>query len=198
MPNSTGAEHMGAQHDPSPAEGTGDGAARLAEPAEAPSGDGGAQPAPEQVDSEADRDDALARLEDRWRRALADLDNLRKRFAREVDRERSQERSRVAATWLPVVDDLERALSYEGGNSGAVVEGVRTVLAHAVQVLERLGYARDTMTGVPFDPQRHEVVGVVEQPDTAPGTVVEVLRAGYGTGGQQLRPAAVVVSRRGE
>lgn len=49
-----------------------------------------------------------------------------------------------------------------------------------------------------FDPERHEVVGVVEQPDSAPGTVVEVLRPGYGEGSRQLRPAAVVVSRREE
>jgi molecular chaperone GrpE len=67
-----------------------------------------------------------------------------------------------------------------------------------VKILDQLGYARDDQTGVPFDPQRHEVVGVINVPDTAPGTVVEVLRPGYGEGSNQLRPAAVVVSRREE
>ena len=148
----------------------------------------------EQPDSDAE----LARLEDRWRRAVADLDNLRKRYTRELDRERHQERSRVTGAWLPIVDDLERALAYEGGNQGPVIEGVRTILDQAARVLERLGYRRDAETGVPFDPARHEVVGVIDAPDAAPGTVVEVLRAGYGEGPNQLRPAAVVVSRREE
>ena len=140
----------------------------------------------------------LARLEDRWRRAVADVDNLRKRYARELDRERAAERSRVAGAWLPIVDDLERALAYDGGQSNAVIEGVRTILDHAVKVLDQLGYPRDDETGVPFDPQRHEVVGVIDVPTSAPGIVVEVLRPGYGKGSNQLRPAAVVVSRREE
>ncbi len=77
-------------------------------------------------------------------------------------------------------------------------EGVQSTLDQAIQVLAQLGYPRDVEAGVPFDPERHEVVGVVDRPDTAPGTVVEILRPGYGTGSQQLRPAAVVVSRREE
>jgi molecular chaperone GrpE len=151
---------------------------------------------PEAVAAQAEPDPELVRLEDRWRRAMADLDNLRKRYARELDRERNNERSKVASAWLPVVDDLERALSYEGEESSAVVEGVRTILAQAVQVLERLGYPRDAETGMQFDPERHEVVGVVDNPDSEPGTVAEVMRAGYGVRPNQLRPAAVVVNRR--
>jgi molecular chaperone GrpE len=153
---------------------------------------------PETVASQPDSDAELAKLEDRWRRAVADLDNLRKRYARELDRERQAEGSRVAAAWLPIVDNLERAIAHAGDQSNAVAEGVRSILEQALQVLEQLGYPRDAETGVPFDPERHEVVGVVEQPDSAPGTVVQVLRPGYGDGSRQLRPAAVVVSRRGE
>ncbi|MEZ0357322.1 nucleotide exchange factor GrpE [Mycobacterium sp. SA01] len=153
---------------------------------------------PEAVASQTDSDAELAKLEDRWRRAVADLDNLRKRYARELDRERTTERSRVAGAWLPVVDNLERAIAHTGDHSDAVVEGVRSILGQALQVLEQLGYPRDTESGVPFDPQRHEVVGVVEHGESAPGTVVEVVRPGYGQGSSQLRPAAVVVSRREE
>ena len=153
---------------------------------------------PEAVASQTDSDTELAKLEDRWRRAVADLDNLRKRYARELDRERTTERSRVAGAWLPVVDNLERAIAHTGDQSDAVVEGVRSILDQALQVLEQLGYPRDAQAGVPFDPQRHEVVGVVEHGDSAPGTIVEVLRPGYGQGSSQLRPAAVVVSRREE
>lgn len=161
-------------------------------------GDGVSEATSEQVAAKPDTDSELARFEDRWRRAVADLDNLRKRYARELDRERTVERSRVAGAWLPVVDNLERAISHAGAHSGAIVEGVRSILDEALQVLEHLGYPRDAETGVPFDPERHEVVGVVDNEDSPPGTVLEVLRPGYGRGSQQLRPAAVVVSRREE
>jgi len=153
---------------------------------------------PEAVASQPASDAELAKLEDRWRRAVADLDNLRKRYARELDRERTTERSRVAGAWLPVVDNLERAIAHAGDQSDAVLDGVRSILEQALQVLEHLGYPRDVEAGVPFDPERHEVVGVVDQSDTPSGTVVEVLRPGYGQGSSQLRPAAVVVSRREE
>ena len=152
----------------------------------------------EPVASQPEPDAELAQLEDRWRRAVADLDNLRKRYARELARERAVERSRVAAAWLPVVDNLERAISHAGDHSGAVVEGVRSILDEALRILEHLGYPRDIETGVPFDPERHEVVGMTDATDVPPGTVVEVLRPGYGIGTQQLRPAGVMVSRREE
>ena len=150
---------------------------------------------PEAVVAQPDLDAELAKVEDRWRRAVADLDNLRKRYVRELERERAAERSRVASAWLPVVDNLERAVAHTGDQSDAIVEGVRSILGEGLQVLERLGYPRDEESGVPFDPQRHEVVGVAEHADKAPGTVVEVRRPGYGRGSSQLRPAAVVVSR---
>ncbi|MGV9292078.1 nucleotide exchange factor GrpE [Streptomyces sp. NPDC003719] len=138
----------------------------------------------------------LKELEDRWRRALADLDNLRKRHTRELERERTSERSRTAAAFLPVLDNLELALTHAGSDPGAVMEGVRAVRDQAVNVLELLGYPRHAETGVAFDPARHEVVGVVQDPDAPPGTVVEVLRPGYGDGERQLRPAAVTVAKR--
>ncbi|ANJ08011.1 MULTISPECIES: nucleotide exchange factor GrpE [Streptomyces] len=139
---------------------------------------------------------AVQELEDRWRRALADLDNLRKRHARELERERAAERSRTAAAFLPVIDNLELALNHSDAAPGAIVEGIRAVRDQAVNVLELLGYPRHAETGVAFDPARHEVVGVVQDPDAPPGTVVEVLRPGYGDGERQLRAAAVTVAKR--
>ena len=153
---------------------------------------------PETVDPQSNSDAELARLEDRWRRALADLDNLRKRYARELERERKLERSKVAGAWLPVVDNLERALQHSKGDADSVIAGVRTILDQAVQVLDSLGYPRDAEKDVPFDPERHEVVNVTDSGGSAPGTVLGVLRPGYGKGSQQLRPAAVVVSGREE
>ncbi|WP_234485384.1 nucleotide exchange factor GrpE, partial [Streptomyces sp. MBT97] len=151
-----------------------------------------ARPAP----AEDEHTTVIRELEDRWRRALADLDNLRKRHAKELERERAVERSRTAAAFLPVLDNLELALTHAGSDPGALVEGIRAVRDQAVNVLELLGYPRHAETGVAFDPARHEVVGVVQDPDAPPGTVVEVLRPGYGDGERQLRPAAVTVAKR--
>ncbi len=141
----------------------------------------------------------IAELEDRWRRAVADLDNLRKRYARELERERAAERARVAAAWLPVLDNLELALAHAG-------TAIRTRSSRACgrSATRRWRYShgsaipRHDEAGVPFDPQPHEVVGVVDRPGH---------RAGHGRrgaapglrrdGASQLRPAAVIVSRAG-
>lgn len=137
---------------------------------------------------------AAAAMEDRLLRALADLDNLRKRYAREVAHERAAERARVGAEWLPVVDNLERALQHAGAEGGAVLEGVRVVLDQALAVLARLGFPRYDDLGERFDPARHEAVGALDS-DAPPGTVVAVVRPGYGTADRVLRPAGVVVAR---
>ncbi len=160
---------------------------------EGPGPDAAGGPAPAVPDEQAA---ALAELEDRWRRALADVENLRKRHAREVERERAAERARTAAALLPVIDNLELALSHAEADPGSIVEGVRAIREQAVNTLARLGYERQGETGVPFDPARHEVVGVVEDPEAEPGTVVQVLRPGYGEPGSQLRPVAVAVAKR--
>jgi molecular chaperone GrpE len=130
-------------------------------------------------------------------RALADLDNLRKRFDREIARERTDERARVAALWLPVIDDLERALEFAGTDGDPLIAGVRAIYDQALRVFERLGFPRFEDVGAPFDPTRHEAVGAVES-DTTPGTIAATTRAGYGKEREVLRPASVLVSRRPE
>ena len=136
----------------------------------------------------------ISELEGRWRRALADLDNYRKRTLRALDEERDAERARTAAQWLPVLDNLERALEHADAEPDAVVQGVRAVLDQARDVIARLGYPRQDDMGARFDPARHQAVTVV--PSEAPdGTVVRVLVPGYGEGARQLRPAQVVVAK---
>lgn len=139
---------------------------------------------------------AIAELEDRLRRALADLDNLRKRHARELDRERVAAANRVVAAWLPVLDNLDLALGHAGAVPSTIIEGVRAVRDQALDVLASLGFARHDEVGVPFDPAQHEVVNVVDESEAEPGTVVRVLRPGYGTAERQLRPGAVTVAGR--
>jgi molecular chaperone GrpE len=145
--------------------------------------------------SEPDAAPATAETDDLpLRRALADLDNVRKRYERELARARSLERAAVTAEWLPIVDDLERALDHSDVDGAALLEGVRAVHDQAVALLAHLGFPRFDDVGKPFDPNRHEAVGVVDD-ETAPGTVIGIVRPGYEGLGTVLRPAGVVVSR---
>ncbi|MDT4893451.1 MAG: molecular chaperone GrpE [Pseudonocardiales bacterium] len=134
--------------------------------------------------------------EDRARRAAADADNQRKRHSRELQETGARERAAVAARWLPVIDNLELALRHAQADPTSIIEGVRAVRDQAVAILAQLGFERRDESGVPFDPSQHEVVSVVEQSDAPPGTVVRVLRPGYGDAERQLRPVAVAVSRK--
>ena len=145
----------------------------------------------------AELEKRAAELENLWRRALADADNLRKRHAREMARLRDQERAEVARDWLPVLDNLDRALEYAGTDPGAIIEGVRAVRDQAVDLLSRLGYPRQDDLGASFDPARHDAVAAIPFADAPPGTVVEVVHPAYGDGDHQLRPAQVVVARGG-
>jgi molecular chaperone GrpE len=138
----------------------------------------------------------IAELDDLWRRAVADLDNQRKRFGRDLDLNLERERERVSAEWLTVLDNLERALEHADADPTLIVDGVRAVRDQAVDLLGRLGFPRRDDVGERFDPARHSAVATKEDADVPPGTVVEVLRPGYGDDDHQLRPALVVVAQK--
>lgn len=138
-------------------------------------------------------------LEDNWQRALADAANAHKRLARDLAHARVEERYRLASKWLPLIDHLDLALSHARDESDPVVVGVRAVREEAVAVLSGLGYPRrDVVRGARFNPSRHEAVATVPSAEVAEGTVVDVVRPGYGDGERQLRRAAVVVATRPE
>jgi molecular chaperone GrpE len=153
------------------------------------------RPEAETARPEEDPGAKIAELEDRWRRALADLDNFRKRAARDAERLRAGERARTSAEWLPVLDNLERALEHADADPGVVMQGVRSVLDQAMDVINRLGFPRREDEGQPFDPTRHEAVSTDATSDAPDGTIVQVVRPGYGDGETQLRPAQVVVAK---
>src|SRR5580658_4999798 len=143
----------------------------------------------------ADADAGLAAAQDQKLRALADLDNLRKRGAVQVERAEADARAQVARQWLPVVDNLERALEHAAADPRTIVEGIQAVRQQALGVLASLGFPRRDDTGATFDPARHEAVAATFDPRVPPGTVVQVVRPGYGEPDRQLRPAQVVVAK---
>jgi len=163
--------------------------------------DDGAGPAgPDAGTPDAEAPDAdvtarIAELEDRWRRAVADLDNVRKRVAGESSRQREAERARVTTEWLPVLDNLDLALQHPEADRDALVEGIRAIRNQALAVVSRLGFLRYGEPGVPFDPARHEVVATEPASrEVEAGTVTRVVRPGYAGNERQLRPAAVTVA----
>jgi molecular chaperone GrpE len=137
----------------------------------------------------------IAELEDLRLRARADLDNLRKRCAAQVQNAEAEASARVAAQWLPVVDNLERALAHAQADPGSIIEGVRAVRDQAVSVLTQLGFPRRDDLGAAFDPARHEAIATRSDPAAPEGSVIEVIRPAYGEDVRQLRPAQVVVAK---
>jgi molecular chaperone GrpE len=137
----------------------------------------------------------VAEAQDQRLRALADADNARKRCAAQVSRAEAEATARVARQWLPIVDNLERALQHSGAEPDAIIEGVRAVRDQAQGVLAALGFPRRDDAGAPFDPARHDAIAARPDPQAPAGTVIEVTRPAYGDGDHQLRPAQVVVAR---
>jgi molecular chaperone GrpE len=154
------------------------------EPAPPATGDGGGDAA------------ALARMEDRYKRALADLDNYRKRTARDVQVRVAESREALLRDWLEVVDSVERALQMGHGTPAA--DGMRALLDQMEAILTRHGAQRIGTTGEPFDPERHEAINVRSTDEAPDRTVLEVARSGWAIGERVLRPALVVVARRVE
>jgi molecular chaperone GrpE len=162
--------------------------------AAAPAPEALTEPAP--AEPQEDLTGELARMEDRYKRALADLDNYRKRSAREADRRVAEGREAVLRDWLEAVDSVERALRMEPTNP--LFEGLRAVLEQMEAILARHGVERVGEAGERFDPERHQAIGVQPSHEVPDGTVLEVARSGFRTGDRVLRPAEVVVSRREE
>jgi molecular chaperone GrpE len=138
----------------------------------------------------------LARSEERYKRALADLDNYRKRANREVERRATEIRDALLRDWLEVLDSVERALRMHP--EGSLSEGLRAVLDQIEAVLARHGVTRIGAAGERFDPERHEAVDVRASDELEDRTIIEVARSGFAVDGRVLRPAQVVVSRRPE
>jgi molecular chaperone GrpE len=143
----------------------------------------------------ADLEARLAEAQDLKLRALAEADNVRKRCAAQVQRAQAEARAQVARQWLPVVDNLDRALEHAAADPRTIIEGIRAVRQQALGVLGSLGYPRRDDTGAMFDPARHEAIASRADPGAPAGSVVQVVLPGYGEGDHQLRPAQVVVAK---
>lgn len=135
----------------------------------------------------------VADLRDRSARTLADFDNFRKRAEKERDDDRRFATAEVFRQLLPVIDNLERALSAEGSEQDLKV-GVGLILRQIRDLLDGSGVERVPAMGELFDPQFHEAVSREEDPSVKDPTVIHELQSGYTMHGRLLRPAVVKVA----
>jgi len=148
------------------------------------------------ADLEKARAEAETYLDD-LRRLQADFDNYRKRTLREQTARTASASQALVARLLPVLDNFELAVSAaeQSRDFDGMLKGVEMVLGALREVLEGEGLVKIEAEGKPFDPERHEAVIAVEQEDTEPGTVVDIVRTGYELGGKVLRPVMVKVAK---
>ncbi len=135
---------------------------------------------------------------DRWLRTEAELQNFRRRAARDNEEARRNSEESVFLEIVAALDDLERAIAAAGesGAQGAWLQGVSLVAQRLRDYLQRQGVRVVDPIGEPFDPNVHDALIEVDLPEGAePGTVVQVVQKGYARGDRALRPARVVVAR---
>ena len=133
---------------------------------------------------------------DRHVRAVAELDNFRKRSAREIDAARKFGAEKLAQGILPVRDSLEAGLkATESAGQAALLEGQRATLRLLDEALAAAGIREIDPVGQPFDPNKHEALSLVPAAGVPPDTVLEVVQKGYELNERLLRAAKVLVAR---
>ena len=132
---------------------------------------------------------------DKYLRATAELDNVRKRAARDVEQARKFALERFATELLAVRDSLEMGLqAAETADVASLLEGSRATLKQLAATMERFGVVELDPAGEPFDPTVHEAMTTQPSTEVEPDTVLTVFQKGYLLNGRLLRPARVVVA----
>jgi molecular chaperone GrpE (heat shock protein)/curved DNA-binding protein CbpA len=153
-----------------------------------------ASPEPAPAPSEPEPD-----FRDRYLRAVAELDNVRKRARPRRGRGRGPRRGQAARELLPALDDFERALAaaenQPENRDHHLTDGIRLVQSQLLGALKRVGIEPEAPKGERFDPHRHEALAQQPVEGAESGTIVEVYSAGYRIGDEVLRPAKVVGRR---
>jgi molecular chaperone GrpE len=137
----------------------------------------------------------LAAQKNLYLRLAADFDNFRKRVSQDTNRRAAAQKEAFIRELLPIIDNLERALSSADASSPEQLrEGVRMTLQQLHQLLRRHGIEPDESQSQTFDPHRHEAVATRRDPSHPDHAVLETFQRGYSRGGEIFRPAKVVVN----
>ncbi|MGH8287831.1 MAG: nucleotide exchange factor GrpE [Steroidobacteraceae bacterium] len=145
--------------------------------------------------------EAEERARNHWEqylRAVAELDNVRKRAQRDIEAANRYGLEKFAAELLPVRDSLELAVQSADRaevDARSLKQGQQATLQLLVKAIERLGVTPINPVGEPFDPSRHEAMLAQESAAAKPGTVLQVVQPGYELNGRVIRPARVIVAK---
>ncbi|WP_049723881.1 nucleotide exchange factor GrpE [Gilvimarinus polysaccharolyticus] len=141
---------------------------------------------------------ALAAAKEQTLRAQAEAQNSRRRAEQDIEKAHKFGQEKLVADMLPVVDNLERALAAidrEAEANKPICEGIELTLKSFLDGLARHQVVALNPVGEPFDPQLHQAMTMVDNPDVEPNTVIDVFQKGYTLHGRLVRPAMVVVAK---
>ncbi|MDQ0431947.1 nucleotide exchange factor GrpE [Pantoea agglomerans] len=168
------------------------------------------QPQEAETAAEADpRDERIAQLEaelaqsqtgvrDAQLRAQAEIENIRRRAEMDVEKAHKFALEKFANELLPVIDSLERALEVankEDPQLASMIEGIELTLKGLLGAVRKFGVEVVGETGVPFNPEVHQAMSMMESEEFEPNHVMLVMQRGYTLNGRLLRPAMVAVSK---
>jgi molecular chaperone GrpE len=136
---------------------------------------------------------------DKYVRAAAELENVRKRATRDVENAHKFALERFCTELLAVKDSLEMGVAAaDKADAQSLLEGKEATLKLLAATMERFGVVELDPEGEPFDPQQHEAMTMQPSADVEPGSVLTVFQKGYALNGRLLRPARVVVASEPE
>ena len=140
----------------------------------------------------------VANQKDSVIRAKAEVDNMRRRAAQDVDKAKKFALEKFSGEMLSVVDNLERGLATidsEAEDQKAIFEGVNLTLQGLIAGLEKFGVKAVDPQDQPFNPELHQAMSMQEVEGVEPNTVIAVMQKGYELNGRLVRPAMVMVSK---
>lgn len=128
-------------------------------------------------------------------RALAELENVRRRAARDVENAHKYALEKFAGELIGVKDSLEMGLAVQNATTEDLRAGSEATLKLLAKAFDKAGLLEVTPEGQPFNPEFHEAIAMMPSADHAPNTVINVIQKGYQLSGRLLRPARVLVAR---
>ncbi len=166
---------------------------------ESATADTGAAPDAERLQQQlAEAQNQAQQERERAIRAAAEMENLRRRAAMDVEKAHKFALEKFAGELLPVIDSLERALEMsdrENEQLKPTLEGVELTLRSMLNAVGKFGVLPIDPQGEGFDPNRHQAMSMVENPNVAPNTVLAVMQKGYELNGRVIRPAMVMLAK---
>ena len=136
----------------------------------------------------------LEKAKDNYLRLAAEYDNFRKRTQREKEAISADVKANTVEQLLPIIDNIELALSYNGADENDIRKGVEIVRQQAFNIFEKLGITAFCEAGDQFDPNLHNCIGMASVEGFESGQITLVIQRGYALGDKIVRPAMVQVA----